>query len=35
MGKVNDYISKMLKYIKNEIGENKEKPWIKYYTRTP
>lgn len=35
MGKVNDYISKMLKYIKSEIGENKEKPWIKYYTRTP
>lgn len=35
MGKVNDYISKMLKYIKNEIGENREKPWIKYYTRTP
>lgn len=35
MGKVNDYISKMLKYIKNEIGENKEKPWLKYYTRTP
>ena len=35
MGKVNDYISKMLKYIKNEIVENKEKPWIKYYTRTP
>ena len=35
MVKVNDYISKMLKYIKNEIGENKEKPWIKYYTRTP
>ena len=35
MGKVNDYITKMLKYIKNEIGENKEKPWIKYYTRTP
>lgn len=35
MGKVNDYISKMLKYIKNEIGDNKEKPWIKYYTRAP
>ena len=35
MGKVNDYISKMLKYIKNEIGDNKEKPWIKYYTNAP
>ena len=35
MGKVNEYISKMLKYIKNEIGENKEKPWLKYYTSAP
>ena len=30
MGKVNDYIEKMLKYLKIEIKDNKEKPWLKY-----
>ena len=28
MGKVNDYIEKMLKYLKIEINYNKEKHWL-------
>ena len=35
MGKVNDYIEKMLKYLKIEINYNKEKPWLKYYKNVP
>ena len=35
MGKVNDYIEKMLKYLKIEIKDNKEKPWLKYYKNVP
>lgn len=31
MGKVNDYINKLLSYIKSSKKENKEKPWLKYY----
>ena len=35
MGKVNDYINKLIKFIKNEKPENKEKPWLKYYGDVP
>ena len=35
MGKVNEYINKLLKYIKKEDTTNKEKPWLKYYEDTP
>ncbi len=35
MGKVNNYIDKLIKYIKNEKPENKEKPWLKYYDNIP
>ena len=31
MGKVNDYINKLISFIKNEKPINKEKPWLKYY----
>ncbi len=31
MGIVNDYINKLLKYVKSNKKENKEKPWLKYY----
>lgn len=34
MGKVNDYISKIIKSI-NELKYNSEKPWLKYYDRMP
>ena len=35
MGKVNNYIDKLLKYIKKDKKINKEKPWLKYYDNTP
>lgn len=35
MGKVNDYINKLLNYIKKENKESKEKPWLKYYDKMP
>ena len=35
MGKVNDYINKLIKFIMNEKPENKEKPWLKYYGDVP
>ena len=35
MGKVNDYINRLIKFIKNEKPENKEKPWLKYYGDVP
>ena len=35
MGKVNNYIDKLLKYIKKDKKINKEKPWLKYYENTP
>lgn len=35
MGKVNDYINKLIGFIKNEKPENKEKPWLKYYGDVP
>ncbi len=35
MGKVNDYITKMLKFINKEKAYNKEKPWLKYYRDLP
>lgn len=31
MGKVNDYINKLISFIKNDKTENSEKPWLKYY----
>ena len=34
MGKVNDYISKIVDKI-NKIKYNEEKPWLKYYDRMP
>ena len=35
MGKVNDYINRLINFIKNEKTENKEKPWLKYYGNVP
>lgn len=35
MGKVNDYINRLINFIKNEKPENKEKPWLKYYGDVP
>ena len=35
MGKVNDYINKLISFIKNEKPINKEKPWLKYYGDVP
>lgn len=35
MGKVNDYINRLINFIKNEKNENKEKPWLKYYGNVP
>lgn len=35
MGKVNDYINRLISFIKNEKPENKEKPWLKYYGDVP
>ena len=35
MGKVNDYINRLINFIKNEKPENKEKPWLKYYGNVP
>ncbi len=35
MGKVNEYINRLIKFIKNEKTENKEKPWLKYYGDVP
>lgn len=35
MGKVNDYINRLIGFIKNEKPENKEKPWLKYYGDVP
>ena len=35
MGKVNDYINKLLSYIKKDSKDNKEKPWLKYYGEMP
>ena len=35
MGKVNDYINRLINFIKNEKTENKEKPWLKYYGDMP
>ena len=35
MGIVNDYIKKLLKFVKNDTVENKEKPWLKYYGDMP
>lgn len=34
MGKVNEYIKKMLQYLKHEIKEDKNKPWLRYYKDT-
>ena len=35
MGIVNEYINKLLNILKNDVKENKEKPWYKYYGDTP
>ncbi len=35
MGKVNDYINKLLNYIKSKKKDTKEKPWLKYYGEMP
>lgn len=35
MGKVNDYINRLINFIKNEKTENKDKPWLKYYGNVP
>ncbi len=35
MGIVNDYINKLLSYVKKDKKENKEKPWLKYYGDMP
>ena len=35
MGKVNEYINKLLKYVKKDAKINKEKPWLKYFDNTP
>ena len=35
MGKVNDYINRLINFIKNEKTENKEKPWLKHYGNVP
>ena len=35
MGKVNDYINKLISFIKREKEFDKEKPWLKYYKDIP
>ena len=34
MGRVNDYINRIIKKI-NDLKINNDKPWLKYYDRMP